>query len=56
MIRLEMPQKAVVSRGSDTIEIDGVTVRLMFAQVDNRQITKMVRDTLKESYNRRLSA
>lgn len=47
-------KKSVNTRISDTLTINGVTVRVVFAQEDNAQIAKSVRETLKESYNRQL--
>lgn len=57
MIRLEIPPDAAVDRQiSRTLRISGANVRLVFANEGNPQITKMVRDTLKDSYNKRLTA
>lgn len=47
-------KKSVDIHSSDTLTINGVTVRVVFAQEDNAQIAKSVRETLKESYNRQL--
>lgn len=47
-------KKSVNTRISDTLTINGVTVRVVFAQEDNVQILKSVKETLKESYNRQL--
>ncbi len=57
MIRLEIPPDAAVDgRRSSTLRISGANVRLIFANEGNPQVTKMVRDTLKDSYNKRLTA
>ncbi len=41
-------------RSVNTLTIDGATVRIVFAQEDNAQVARSVRETLKESYNRQL--
>lgn len=57
MIKMETPVKPNdSSRANDTLLIDGMRVHLAFSPEENVQVANMVRETLKESYNRRLTA